>query len=75
MDVLGYVYAVAITIGGIAGYVSKGQFSKHSNAFQQVFLNSAGDIYQIWVHMTWVSFVWIQTRISDPDPYPDPDPH
>ena len=30
MDVLGYLYAVAITIGGIAGYVSKGQFSKHS---------------------------------------------
>jgi hypothetical protein len=47
MDILGYVYAVAITIGGIAGYVSKGQFSKHSNAFQQVFLKSAGDIYQI----------------------------
>lgn len=24
MDILGYIYAVAITVGGIAGYVNKG---------------------------------------------------
>jgi hypothetical protein len=24
MDILGYLYAIAITVGGIAGYINKG---------------------------------------------------
>jgi hypothetical protein len=26
MDILGYLYAIAITVGGIAGYINKGTY-------------------------------------------------